>query len=403
MAAAPAVSKAVAEQGKHFAHITVFLDSGQEVSLRGPARRNRQEALKDCLELRKIAVKSTDDPSLFEVRQRKRELEDITWTVKDIGGRMLDGAEGPPPGYAARPTAAADAVAKSAASVGRSQATTGSTANKFRGIVKGNAPSMDAVVEVADIEEAVPGSRLGGAWVSKAKVALQQAFKRFGPVMEVRVEVDDGSSGGECVSSVRFASAKAAELAMTKAIQGYLPVGTNGGQVRLRQPSATEAVWRKFPPPRRRDPALEGAPKKKLRPNERFATKIAGAGEGEGDLDESERFWEEQKDRRGMPAEPPPALEPPPPQPDPVPEKPVPAVPDKDASDLDKEVCHGEEEVAKEMSGVLELPFSQQKKALKSLRRKWHPDKNPDRVDLCTRVFHFIQSHDEWLAHHDLA
>ena len=44
-------------------------------------------------------------PSTFglfsEVKKRKKELEDTTWTVKDLGGRQLDGAEGPPPGFVA--------------------------------------------------------------------------------------------------------------------------------------------------------------------------------------------------------------------------------------------------------------------------------------------------------------
>merc|ERR1719271_388532 len=99
---APAQTQAVIDKGQHFAEVTVFLKNGEEAKLRGPPRRNRNEALKDCLELRKIGMKSTDDPSLFQVRQRKKELETITWTMKDLGGPMLKGAEGAPPGYTPR-------------------------------------------------------------------------------------------------------------------------------------------------------------------------------------------------------------------------------------------------------------------------------------------------------------
>jgi hypothetical protein len=66
-------------------------------------------------------------------------------------------------------------------------------------------------------------------------------------------------------------------------------------------------------------------------------------------------------------------------------------------------VASGEEEITREMKGLLLKPFSQQKKALKAIRAKWHPDKNPDSVEVATRVFQFIQAHDEWLQHHGLA
>merc|ERR1712043_156318 len=61
-------------------------------------------------------------------------------------------------------------------------------------------------------------------------------------------------------------------------------------------------------------------------------------------------------------------------------------------SEVDQEVCKGEAQVAKNMAVILERPFSQQRKALKALRLTWHPDKNPERSEVATRVFQFIQA-----------
>lgn len=72
-------------------------------------------------------------------------------------------------------------------------------------------------------------------------------------------------------------------------------------------------------------------------------------------------------------------------------------------SDEDPHVARGEAEVSKEMRELLSKPFSQQKKALKAIRAKWHPDKNSEQVELATKVFQFIQAHDEWLQFHGLA
>lgn len=388
---APAVSKAIAEGGSHFAQVTVFLDIGGEVKIRGPARRNRQEALKDCLELRKLAAKSTGDPSQFSLRQRVKELKETVWTVKDLGGRMLDGAEGPPLGFAAPRSSSPEAPKKPAESdrLGAEK--------RFKGIVKGKVvQSGECIVEVADVSKAVSGD--------KAEMALRRCFSQFGPVLEVRLDAGADESG-RAVASVRFASAKAAETALAKARQGFLPLlqGDSHSLVRLRQLAATEAVWRKFPQPRAAAPELEGAPsKKKLRPNERFASRMPA----EEAQDESEAFWEAQHGIRGKPAEPPPVAEPPPPAPEPepaAPEKPAPEPIEADAGEDDREVFKCESEVAKDMCELLEKPFSQQRKALKKMRLHWHPDKNPDRMAIATRVFQFIQKHEEWLAHHDLA
>ena len=75
------VSRAIVK-GQHFAEITVLLDNGELSNLLGPARKNRPEALKDCLELRKVAAKCTDDLKLLQLKRKKAELEDTTWTVK---------------------------------------------------------------------------------------------------------------------------------------------------------------------------------------------------------------------------------------------------------------------------------------------------------------------------------
>ncbi len=244
----------------------------------------------------------------------------------------------------------------------------------------------------ADVRELV----VANDWESKAKVALQQAFKKFGPVLEVRVGFK--SDDGEKVASIRFASAKAVDLAMSKAQRGWLPVGDK--HVRVRQPAIeAKSEWRSFVAPRRDAPALESAPnKKKLRPNERFASKKEDANEELPTETEASTPTHGTGTNGPMPTVPPPeppkAVEP---------DRPVPLTLDEATSAEDREVVKGEEEIVKEMTSLLQKPFSQQKKALKVIRAKWHPDKNPESIEVATRVFQFIQAHDEWLQHHGLA
>lgn len=59
--------------------------------------------------------------------------------------------------------------------------------------------------------------------------------------------------------------------------------------------------------------------------------------------------------------------------------------------------------VAVAMDSLLAQPFSQQKKALNALRLRWHPDKNAGSAMIATRVFQFVQAHDDWLAFHNLS
>lgn len=385
------MTKVVQEGGQHFAEVTVFLDVGGESKARGPGRRNRQEALKDCLELRKLAVKSTGDPSLFQVRKFSKELKDTVWTVKDLGGRLLEGAEGAPPGFSLPPSMLAESAATAAR---RADDADRPADRRFKGIVKGKAVSPECIVEIADVYKAISKA-------DKIETVLRKNLSRFGPVMEVRPDASLDEEGAP-VASVRFASAKAAETAMTKAKDGLLQL-QGEGLVRLRQPAATVAVWRRFPRGRTNAPELtEGPSKKKLRPNERFASKVP---QEEAAADESERFWEAQHDLRGTPAQPPPKVEPPPePTPEPAPPaKPEPAPLEADASEEDKEVFKYETEVVADMCALLEKPFSQQRKALKGIRLRWHPDKNPERAAVATRVFQFIQNHEAWLSHHNLA
>eukprot|EP00913_Durusdinium_trenchii_P035555 g33272.t1 len=110
------------------------------------------------------------------------------------------------------------------------------------------------------------------------------------------------------------------------------------------------------------------------------------------------------------PTVPAPAPAPPPKEPEvplqhipPDPPRPAPFEAGPAASEEDLKVEAGEAKVAKEMAGLLEQPFSKQKKALKAIRLQWHPDKNPDDAAVATRVFQFVQAHDAWLAHHGLA
>lgn len=256
--------------------------------------------------------------------------------------------------------------------------------------------SSACVVEVADLPACIPGDPASSAWQAKAKVALQKHFKRFGPLLEVKIPTS--------VASLRFASSKGPDAVMVTAPRGYLAVGD--GEVRLRLPGAPEAVWRKFPPAR---PAA-GAPeaggacgtqaagaesvskRRKLRPNERFASRLQGA-------------VEEEEPPAPAAAPEPPAPEPPPqelPVAPPEPERPSPSAASAEASAEDLAGCRGEEEVSRSMVALLDLPFSRRKKALRALRLQWHPDKRPDEQEVATRVFQFIQAHDSWLAHHGI-
>ncbi|CAJ1354983.1 unnamed protein product, partial [Effrenium voratum] len=341
------VSRAITK-GEHFAEITALLDTGNLTTLLGPARRNRQEALKDCLELRKVVAKCLDDSKLGQAKKRKKELDDTVWTVKDLGGRLLDGAEGPPPGFKApswMPTS--EGAPLGYVSPGKYRAPVKSAASKEDNSVY-SFKTRKLVVECAesDVKEAVPAED----WESKAKVALQQAFKRFGPVLEVRVNFQ--SDDGEKVACVRFASAKTVELAMNKSQRGWLPVGDK--HVRVRLPAAeAKAEWRVFAAPRREAPAIEALPsKKKLRPNERFASKQQTTEE------------EEAQNQSQAQAKPPPAPEPPfqPPEPD----RPVPLALEEATSAEDREVAKGEEEIARELMSLPRKPFADQKKTLKA-------------------------------------
>ncbi|CAE8653916.1 unnamed protein product, partial [Polarella glacialis] len=276
--------------------------------------------------------------------------------------------------------AAAVAAASSAARVAQAKIERG-----------GDSGRSDCLVEVADVDQALPGN-LDSSWPVKAKVALQQAFRRFGPVVDVRVPTRDGQS------SIRFASPKGAEAAMVAAAQGFLPLGE--AEVRLRQPMSSEAIWRSFPAARRF--VGDGdSKKKKLRPNERFAPPRMPAPEFIDEEDLRARQAAEAARQKQAQA-PPPTTAPPAQHVPPEPARPAPSQVGAEASPEDRQAAAGEVEVAKEMSELLNQPFSKQKKALKKLRLQWHPDKNPDRPEVATRVFQFVQAHDVWLAHHGL-
>jgi len=382
-----------AEGGRYIAEIVIYaIKNGQvrDSRLRGPSRRTRREALKDCLELRKVAPKG-----IPRVRQRSAELEDITWTELHLGGRQLEGAETASSSTGSLSRDPHDEKASGSAGVSR----------KYKGLVRGsasklitggsaqNASPTPCLLEVADVPDS-----------DKAKVALQQLLKRFGPILEIRVQMDENDN----LASVRFANARAADAAMAATKRGFLTLGDTA--VRVRQPASSEAVWRKFPPCRRDSPLREEAPnrKKKLRPNERFATRLPGR--EDETPDESESFWEARHEADGgCRASAAPAAgsaDAPEPAPEtvlpPEPQRPAPSAVSPGASKEDLAVRAGEAEVARGMGSLLEQPFSQQRRALKVLRRHWHPDKNPESKEVCTRVFQFIQAHDAWLAHHGL-
>eukprot|EP00913_Durusdinium_trenchii_P035556 g33273.t1 len=156
-----------------------------------------------------------------------------------------------------RKGAAAQAAARAAAVVAKASIARGGDANR-----------SDCLIEVADVEQVLPGS--DEAWAAKVKVMLQQVFRRYGPVLDVRVPTGEANP----IVGIRFANAKAAEAAMVAASQGFLAI--HDAEVRLCQPLSREVIWRTFPSARRRrgEPPTEPK-KKKLRPNERFAARRA--------------------------------------------------------------------------------------------------------------------------------
>ncbi|CAK9038557.1 Nucleosome assembly protein, partial [Durusdinium trenchii] len=251
-----------------------------------------------------------------------------------------------------RKGAAAQAAARAAAVVAKASIARGGDANR-----------SDCLIEVADVEQVLPGS--DEAWAAKVKVMLQQVFRRYGPVLDVRVPTGEANP----IVGIRFANAKAAEAAMVAASQGFLAI--HDAEVRLCQPLSREVIWRTFPSARRRrgEPPTEPK-KKKLRPNERFAPPRLPA------------EMVDETTASAPPTVPAPAPAPPPKEPEvplqhipPDPPRPAPFEAGPAASEEDLKVEAGEAKVAKEMAGLLEQPFSKQKKALKAIRLQWHPDK----------------------------
>lgn len=341
------LSEVVQEDGFHFAELKIYV-MGLENKVGGPARKTRQEALKDELELKKVAARNLHDPNLSEVWTFADKLQGHKWLQKDFFGIPKD----PPPTRAPKKRE----VPKAAP-----------------GTKKG--AEWDSVVEVTDVD----------GDPAKVQMALRQAFKKYGTVLEVKMDKALG------IAKVRYASVGGAEALMAAAAQGFHSVGE--GTVRVRCTGASKEEWREFPAARKALP-IEGEPKKKkLRPNERFASRS-----GEPDAGETEGQ---------APAPEPKVAEP---EPVVVPEKPEPITASADwtrisadASEEDLAVAAGEVQVSQDMAALIEKPFSSQRKALKALRLKWHPDKNPENKEVATRVFQFLQAHDAWLEHHGIS
>jgi len=76
------------------AEIVNYVSKGdriKDIRIRGPARASRKEAKKDGLELKAAALKGGGtDPALFHVRARRKELESVQWTQKDLSGPGME-------------------------------------------------------------------------------------------------------------------------------------------------------------------------------------------------------------------------------------------------------------------------------------------------------------------------
>ena len=49
------------------------------------------------------------------------------------------------------------------------------------------------------------------------------------------------------------------------------------------------------------------------------------------------------------------------------------------------------EEIAADLRKQRTEPMESRKKTIKFMSLKWHPDKNPDKTEVATKVFQFIQ------------
>eukprot|EP00927_Polykrikos_kofoidii_P015605 TRINITY_DN16952_c0_g1_i1.p1 TRINITY_DN16952_c0_g1~~TRINITY_DN16952_c0_g1_i1.p1 ORF type:complete len:786 (+),score=109.40 TRINITY_DN16952_c0_g1_i1:176-2533(+) len=431
------------EFGGHCAVVFVNVKRGGQVfdmRIRGPRRETLQAAQRDCVELRSAAVRGGMDPTLFMVRERRRSLESTCWRDRDLSDKNLENAEGPPP----RATTRSDR---------RHCSVTGAEEAWLPKL-----PSVtDADVEAAEVPDAVAGVPYTDEWACRAKKAMQTTFQRFGRVQSVYFGAgDDGS-----LVRVRLETGKHAEAAMRAAKRGFLKVigGDTAAivtEVRLRQPKSDNPLWRNFVfapfgasglarggdgterlPASACDPcggargpcgctpgaAMTGgftsavgsplpfAPISPCGPaafcpngvglfnaamwgfgclnafnimNGFAGAAVAAAAAASAAACASQGQQDQHRDQKEKPV---------------VPEKPSLTELGSDASEVDIAVRNGEEEVAREMAALVGLPVSEQRKLMRNLRIRWHPDKNPESPEVATRVFQFVQAHEPWMAH----
>jgi hypothetical protein len=78
-----------------------------------------------------------------------------------------------------------------------------------------------------------------------------------------------------------------------------------------------------------------------------------------------------------------------------------PSAPKLDASIEDRAIFAIKNAVLKEMEQMVDQGTSvaQRKKALRCLQVRWHPDKNPDKVEVANSVFQFIEETKPWFLH----
>jgi len=78
-----------------------------------------------------------------------------------------------------------------------------------------------------------------------------------------------------------------------------------------------------------------------------------------------------------------------------------PAPPTLDAGFEDQATYAIKSSVLKEMEAMVAkgAPVAQRKKALRCLQMRWHPDKNPERLEVANSVFQFIEETKPWFLH----
>jgi hypothetical protein len=71
-------------------------------------------------------------------------------------------------------------------------------------------------------------------------------------------------------------------------------------------------------------------------------------------------------------------------------------VPADDGEDGSPEAKAVKEDLKRQLQNTMAEPIASRKKTFKFLCLQWHPDKNPEKLELATEVFQYIQQQRDW-------